>query len=98
MKNCYKVLTCTKGKIKIEVSLVRKNMVSVKSIANMRPHNRKQKKLWKQEAYSMKKVAKGLYEITQCCYFDLEMFYDVIKHVRKDEDGELWFTLEEAKQ
>ena len=76
----------------MEISLHSDKVISVKTIACMRPKNRRQKKLWKQEAYKMKRVEKGLYEITQCCYFDIEMFAKAIGLVVKDEHGELWFT------
>ena len=92
MKYLYKQMVVTQGKIKMEVSLVRNNIVCVKTIACMRPKNRRQKKLWKQEAYKMKKVEKGLYEVTQCCNFSIEMFAKAIGQVIKDENGEPWFA------
>ena len=66
-------MTVKKGKLEMEVNLVSKNVMTVKTSANMRPKNRKQKKLWKQESYSMKKVEKGLYKITQYCDIEVNM-------------------------
>lgn len=91
MENLYKQMTATQGKVKMEVTLNGGNSISVKTTACMRPKNHRQKKLWKQEAYKMKRVEKGLYEITMCCHFNLEMFAKVIKQIRKDKNGDLWF-------
>lgn len=92
----FKNMIATKGDLKLEVNLTSKEVCCIKTTMKMRPKNRKQKKLWKQESYRMKKVDKGLYEVTQCCSFSTTMFAMIMQHVIRDENGEPWF-LEDKK-
>lgn len=42
----------------------------------------------------MKKVAKGEYEVTTYCPFNLKLFLKIMTYLEKNEDGKLWFNLD----
>lgn len=97
MSNLYKQLSATYNGKKFEISLSHNDRVmTVKTTLAMRPKNRRQKKVWKQEASGFKRVGKGLYEITQCCSFNTGVFTKMISYLVKNEKGNVGFDLDKV--
>lgn len=69
------------------------DVMYVKSTIRTKPKNRKQKKAFKNQSYRMKKVAKGEYEVTTYCPFNLKLFLKIMTFLEQNEDGKLWFNL-----
>lgn len=82
------------GSVKLKCTLVHKDVLIIQVTHNVRLKNRIQKLLFKQ-AGRLRKVGKGLYEVTQSCSFRLSWFTQVVKLIQKDENGELWFNVED---
>lgn len=72
------------------------NVMYVKSTIRIKPKNRKQKKEFKNQSYKMRKVAKGEYEVTTYCTFNLKLFLKIMTFLEKNEDGKLWFNLDKT--
>lgn len=66
----------------------------VKATIRVKPKNRKQKKEFKNQSYRMRKVAKGKYEVTTYCTFNLKLFLKIMSFLEKNNDGKLWFNLD----
>ena len=94
MNGLTKEITATCGNTILVVGLSNKDEVMyVKSTIRVKPKNRKQKKKFKSQSYRMRKVAKGEYEVTTYCPFDLKLFSKIISFLEKDKDGKLWFNI-----
>ena len=95
MNGLTKEVTATCGKTILVVGLSNKDEVMyVKSIIRAKPKNRKQKKEFKSQSYRMRKIAKGEYEVTTYCPFDIRLFTKIMTFLEKDENGELWFNID----
>ena len=95
MNGLTKEVTATWGKTILVVGLSNKDEVMyVKSTIRVKPKNRKQKKEFKSQSYRMRKVAKGEYEVTTYCPFDIRLFTKIMTFLEKDENGELWFNID----
>lgn len=70
------------------------NVMYVKSTIRVKPKNRKQKKAFKSQSYSMRKVAKGEYEVTTYCPFNVKLFSKIMSLLEKNENGEFWFNID----
>ena len=89
-----KEVKATCGNTILIVGLSNKDKVMyVKSTIRVKPKNRKQKKEFKSQSYRMRKVAKGEYEVTTYCPFNLKLFSKIISFLEKDKDGKLWFNI-----
>lgn len=94
MSELTKEITATRGNISLIVGLSNKDEVMyVKTTIRVKPKNRKQKKEFKSQSYRMRKVAKGEYEVTTYCPFNLKLFSKIISFLEKDKDGKLWFNI-----
>ena len=60
----------------------------------VKPKNRKQKKKFKSQSYRMRKVAKGEYEVTTYCPFNVKLFSKIMSLLEKNENGEFWFNID----
>lgn len=95
MSELTKEVTATYGKVSMSVGLSNKDGVMyIKSTIRMKPKNRKEKKEFKRQSYRMKKIAKGLYEITTYCPFDIRLLSKIMTFLEKDENGELFFNID----
>lgn len=95
MSELTKEVTATCGNTILIVGLSNKDEVMyVKSTIRVKPKNRKQKKEFKSQSYRMRKVAKGQYEVTTYCPFNLKLFLKIMSFLEKNEDGKLWFNLD----
>lgn len=95
MSELTKEITATCGNISLIVGLSNKDEVMyVKSTIRVKPKNRKQKKEFKRQSYRMRKVAKGEYEVTTYCPFNVKLFSKIISILEKNENGELWFNID----
>lgn len=95
MSELTKEVTATYGNVSMSVGLSNKDGVMyIKSTIRSKPKNRKEKKEFKRQSYRMKKIAKGLYEITTYCPFDIRLFSKIMTYLEKDENGELWFNID----
>lgn len=98
MSELTKEITATCGNTSLIVGLSNKDEVMyVKTTIRVKPKNRKQKKEFKSQSYRMRKVAKGEYEVTTYCPFNLKLFSKIISFLEKDKDGKLWFILTMSK-
>lgn len=98
MDNLTKEVTATCGSTILVVGLSNKDEVMyVKSTIRVKPKNRKQKKEFKNQSYRMRKVAKGEYEVTTYCPFNVKLFSKIMSLLEKNEDGKLWFNLNKEK-
>lgn len=94
MSELTKEITATCGNTSLIVGLSNKDEVMyVKTTIRVKPKNRKQKKEFKSQSYRMRKVAKGEYEVTTYCPFNLKLFSKIISFLEKDKDGKLWFNI-----
>lgn len=94
MSELTKEITATRGNTSLIVGLSNKDEVMyVKTTIRVKPENRKQKKEFKSQSYRMRKVAKGEYEVTTYCPFNLKLFSKIISFLEKDKDGKLWFNI-----
>ena len=94
MSELTKEITATCGNTSLIVGLSNKDEVMyVKTTIRVKPKNRKQKKEFKSQPYRMRKVAKGEYEVTTYCPFNLKLFSKIISFLEKDKDGKLWFNI-----
>lgn len=94
MNRLTKEVTATCGNTILVVGLSNKDEVMyVKTTIRVKPKNRKQKKEFKSQSYRMRKVAKGEYEVTTYCPFNLKLFSKIISFLEKDKDGKLWFNI-----
>lgn len=94
MSELTKEITATRGNISLIVGLSNKDEVMyVKTTIRVKPKNRKQKKEFKSQSYRMRKVAKGEYEVTTYCPFNIKLFSKIISFLEKDKDGKLWFNI-----
>ena len=94
MNGLTKEVKATCGNTILIVGLSNKDEVMyVKSTIRVKPKNRKQKKEFKSQSYRMRKVAKGEYEVTTYCPFNLKLFSKIISFLEKDKDGKLWFNI-----
>ncbi len=94
MNGLTKEVKATCGNTILIVGLSNKDKVMyVKSTIRVKPKNRKQKKEFKSQSYRMRKVAKGEYEVTTYCPFNLKLFSKIISFLEKDKDGKLWFNI-----
>lgn len=94
MNELTKEVTATCGNTILIVGLSNKDEVMyVKSTIRVKPKNRKQKKEFKTQSYRMRKVAKGEYEITTYCPFNVKLFSKIISLLEKNENGEFLFNL-----
>ena len=83
------------GEAILVVSLSNKDEVMyVKSTIRVKPKNRKQKKEFKSQSYRMRKVAKGEYEVTTYCPFNVKLFSKIMSLLEKNENGEFWFNID----
>lgn len=99
MSELTKEITATCGNISLIVGLSNKDEVMyVKSIIRVKPKNRKQKKEFKRQSYRMKKVAKGEYEVTTYCPFNVRLFSKIISFLEEDDNGEVWFNIDKSKE
>lgn len=95
MSELTKEVTATYGKVSMSVGLSNKDgEMYIKSTIRMKPKNRKEKKEFKRQSYRMKKIAKGLYEITTYCPFDIRLLSKIMTFLEKDENGELFFNID----
>lgn len=95
MSELTKEITATCGNTSLIVGLSNKDEVMyVKTTIRVKPKNRKQKKEFKRQSYRMRKVAKGEYEVTTYCPFNLKLFSKIISFLEKDKDGKLWFNID----
>lgn len=95
MDGLTKEVTVTCGKAILVVGLSNKDEVMyVKSTIRVKPKNRKQKKEFKSQSYRMRKVAKGEYEVTTYCTFNVKLFSKIISLLEKNENGEFWFNID----
>lgn len=95
MNELTKEVTVTWGNIILIVGLSNKDEVMyVKSTIRVKPKNRKQKKEFKSQSYSMKKVAKGEYEVTTYYPFNVKLFSKIMSLLEKNENGEFWFNID----
>ncbi len=99
MSELTKEVTATCGSTILVVGLSNKDeMVYVKLTIRVKPKNRKQKKEFKSLSYRMRKVAKGEYEVTTYCPFNLKLFSKIMSFLVKDKDGKLWFNINEKSE
>lgn len=95
MNGLTKEVTATCGKTILVVGLSNKDEVMyVKSTIRVKPKNRKQKKEFKNQSYRMRKVAKGEYEVTTYCPFNVQLFSKIMSLLEKNENGEIWFNID----
>lgn len=95
MSELTKEVTATCGKIILVVGISNKDEVMyVKSTIRVKPKNRKQKKEFKSQSYRVRKVAKGEYEVTTYCPFNVKLFSKIMTFLEKDENGEFLFNLD----
>lgn len=98
MSGLTKEVTATCGKTILVVGLSNKDEVMyVKSTIRVKPKNRKQKKEFKSQSYRMRKVAKGEYEVTTYCPFNVKLFSKIMSILEKNENGEFWFNIDKSK-
>lgn len=94
MDELTKEVTATCGKTILVVGLSNKDEVMyVKSTIRVKPKNRKQKNEFKSQSYRMRKVAKGEYEVTTYCPFNVNLFSKMMSLLEKNENGEFWFNI-----
>ena len=94
MNGLTKEVTATCGKAILVVGLSNKDEVMyVKSTIRVKPKNRKQKKEFKSQSYRMRKVAKGEYEVTTYCTFNVKLFSKIMSLLEKNENGDFWFNI-----
>ncbi len=101
MKEKYKEMTAKAGKMETKFVLLEGYTMRMETtVRGMRPKNRKQKKLWKQEASAFKRDGNGTYSVTQTCAFNAKVLMAMLEHVRHDDGGEFYFACgnKEAKQ
>lgn len=95
MSELIKEVTATCGNTILIVGLSNKDEVMyVKSTIRVKPKNRKQKKEIKNQSYRMRKVAKGEYEVTTYCPFNVKLFSKIMSLLEKNENGEFLFNLD----
>lgn len=95
MSKLTKEVTATCGNTTLVVGLSNKDEVMyVKSTIRVKPKNRKQKKEFKNQSYRMRKVAKGEYEVTTYCPFNVKIFSKIMSLLEKNENGEFLFNLD----
>ena len=95
MNGLTKEVKATCGNNSLIVGLSNKDEVMyVKSTIRVKPKNRKQKKEFKSQSYRMRKVAKGEYEVTTYCPFNVKFFSKIISLLEKNENGEFWFNID----
>ena len=95
MSRLTKEVTVTCGNTILVVGLSNKDEVMyVISTIRVKPKNRKQKKRLKIQSYRMRKVAKGEYEVTTYCPFNVKLFSKIMSLIEKDENGEFGFNID----
>lgn len=95
MSELTKEIAATCGNTSLIVGLSNKDEVMyVKTTIRVKPKNRKQKKEFKRQSYRMKKVAKGEYEVTTYCPFNVKLFSKIMSLLEKNENGEFWFNID----
>lgn len=95
MSELTKEVTATAGNASMSVGLSHEDRIMyVKSTVRLKPKNRKQKKMFKNQSYKIKKVAKGEYDVTTYCAFNPIVFAKMVGLLEKDENGEIWFNLD----
>lgn len=95
MSELTKEITATRGNISLIVGLSNKDEVMyVKTTIRVKPKNRKQKKKFKSQSYRMRKVAKGEYEVTTYCPFNIKLFSKIMSFLEKNKNGEFWFNID----
>ena len=95
MNGVTKEVKATCGNNSLIVGLSNKDEVMyVKSTIRVKPKNRKQKKECKSKSYKMRKVAKGEYEVTTYCPFNVKLFSKIMSLIEKNENGEFWFNID----
>lgn len=95
MSKLTKEVAATCGNTTLVVGLSNKDEVMyVKSTIRVKPKNRKQKKEFKNQSYRMRKVAKGEYEVTTYCPFNVKIFSKIMSLLEKNENGEFLFNLD----
>lgn len=93
--NLTKEVTVTCGNTILVVGLSNKDEVMyVKSTIRIKPKNRKQKKELKIKSYRMRKIAKGAYEVTTYCPFNVKLFSKIMSLLEKNKEGEFWFNID----
>ena len=84
MSGLTKEVTATYGNVSMSVGLSNKDgVMSIKSTIRSKPKNRKEKKEFKRQSYRMKKIAKGLYEITTYCPFDIRLLSKKVRNLER---------------
>ena len=95
MNGLTKEVKATCGNTILNVGLSNKDEVMyVKSTIRVKPKNRKQKKEFKSQSYRMRKVAKGEYEVTTYCPFNVKLFSKIMSLLEKNENNEFWFNID----
>lgn len=95
MSELTKEIAATCGNTSLIVGLSNKDEVMyVKTTIRVKPKNRKQKKGFKRQSYRMRKVAKGEYEVTTYCPFNVKLFSKIMSLLEKNENGEFWFNID----
>ena len=95
MNGLTKEVTATCGNVSMSVGLSHEDRIMyVKSTVRLKPKNRKMKKMFKKQSYKMKKVAKGEYEVTTYCPFNVKLFSKIMSILEKNENGEFWFNID----
>lgn len=95
MNRLTKEITATCGNTSLIVGLSNKDKVMyVKTTIRVKPKNRKQKKEFKSQSCRMRKVAKGEYEVTTYCPFNVKLFSKIMSLLEKNENGEFLFNLD----
>lgn len=95
MSELTKEIAATCGNTSLIVGLSNKDEVMyVKTTIRVKPKNRKQKKEFKSMSYRMRKVAKGEYEVTTYCPFNVKLFSKIISLLEENDNGEFWFNID----
>lgn len=95
MNRLTKEVTATCGNTILVVGLSNKDEVMyVKSTIRVKQKNRKQKKKFKSQSYRIRKVAKGEYEVTTYCPFNIKLFSKIMSFFEKNKNGEFWFNID----
>lgn len=95
MSKLTKEVMATCGNTSLIVGLSNRDEVMyVKSTIRVKPKNRKQKKEIKSQSYRMRKVAKGEYEVTTYCPFNVKLFSKIKSLLEKNENGEFLFNFD----
>lgn len=95
MSELTKEVTATCGNVSMSVGLSHEDRIMyVKSTVRLKPKNRKQKKMFKNQSYKMKRVAKGVYDVTTYCAFNPKVFAKMVGLLEENENGEIWFNVD----